>query len=239
MGLFGKKSCGNCGKELGLLGKRKLEDGYLCKDCASQLSPWFNERRSSTLVEVREQLADREANRAFVATFNPTLSMGDNTKVYVDEAAGKFIVTSTSRWRDDNPDVLDLTQVTGCNYNVEESRTEIMREKSDGTRESYNPKRWDVDYDFYVTITVNHRWFDDIRFKVNSRRIETRNSAEYQEAERHASEIREALMGVRSDIRETIAAANAPKMAAVCPSCGASCVPDANGRCEYCGGAML
>ena len=30
--LFGEKSCGVCGKELGLLGKRKLEDGYICKD---------------------------------------------------------------------------------------------------------------------------------------------------------------------------------------------------------------
>ena len=52
MGLFGrskeKKTCCACNKELGLLGKRKLEDGYVCKDCASLLSPWFSERRKST-----------------------------------------------------------------------------------------------------------------------------------------------------------------------------------------------
>lgn len=38
MGLFDKflekKECGICGKELGLLGKTKLQDGYVCKDCA-------------------------------------------------------------------------------------------------------------------------------------------------------------------------------------------------------------
>lgn len=242
MGLFGKKEkkvCGACGKELGLLGKRKLEDGYVCKDCASKLSPWFSERRASTVDEINEQLAYREANKAQVAAFNPTLTLGGNTKVYVDEAAGKFLVTSSSRWRDANPDVIELAQVTGCTYNVDESRTEIKREMPDGTEKSFNPPRYDYDYDFYTTINVNSRWFDEIRFKVNPHRIENLRSAEYQNAERQAAEICSVLMGARDQVRSDIAAANAPKMAAICPNCGASSVPDINGRCEYCGGAML
>ena len=243
MGLFGrskeKKTCCACGKELGLLGKRKLEDGYVCKDCASQLSPWFSERRKSTCNDIINQLAYREANKAEVAVFNPTLTLGGNTKVYIDEAAGKFFVTSQSRWRDANPDVIELSQVTGCDYNVDESRTELKREMPDGTEQSYNPPRYDIDYDFYVTINVNSPWFDDIHFKVNSSRIENLHSAEYQNTERQAQEISAALMGARNQVRETIAAANAPRMAAICPNCGATCIPDANGRCEYCGGAMF
>ena len=49
MGLFDKKYCDVCGEKIGLLGNRKLEDGNLCKDCAKKLSPFFSERRASTV----------------------------------------------------------------------------------------------------------------------------------------------------------------------------------------------
>ena len=49
MGLFDKKYCDICGEKIGLLGNRKLEDGNLCKDCARKLSPFFSERRNSTV----------------------------------------------------------------------------------------------------------------------------------------------------------------------------------------------
>ena len=52
-GLFEKKNCDVCGNKIGLLGNRKLEDGNLCKDCAAKLSPWFSERRHSTLDAVQ------------------------------------------------------------------------------------------------------------------------------------------------------------------------------------------
>ena len=52
MGLFGKifekKECSICGGEIGLLGNRKLEDGNMCKNCASLLSPWMTDRRHQT-----------------------------------------------------------------------------------------------------------------------------------------------------------------------------------------------
>ena len=47
--LFEKKICSVCGGEIGLLGNRKLEDGNLCKNCAKKLSPWFSDRRHSTV----------------------------------------------------------------------------------------------------------------------------------------------------------------------------------------------
>ena len=63
MGLFDKKYCDICGEKIGLLGNRKLEDGNLCKDCAKKLSPWFSDRRSSTVAEIKEQLEYRERNK--------------------------------------------------------------------------------------------------------------------------------------------------------------------------------
>ena len=50
MGLFDKKYCDVCGAKIGFLGNRKLEDGNLCKDCAGKLSPFFSDRRNSTVA---------------------------------------------------------------------------------------------------------------------------------------------------------------------------------------------
>ena len=122
MGFFGKmfekKNCDICGGEIGLLGNRKLEDGNLCKECASKLSPYFSDRRSSTVEEIRNQLDWREANKDRVAAFNATRTLGNDVKVLLDEYAARFMVTRNSRWRDANPDVLDFSQVTGCDTEV-------------------------------------------------------------------------------------------------------------------------
>ena len=53
MGLFDKKNCDICGEKIGLLGNRKLDDGNLCKNCAAKLSPWFEERRHSTVDDIK------------------------------------------------------------------------------------------------------------------------------------------------------------------------------------------
>lgn len=63
MGLFDKKNCDICGDKIGLLGNRKLDDGNLCKNCAAKLSPWFEERRHSTVEEIKRQLDYREENK--------------------------------------------------------------------------------------------------------------------------------------------------------------------------------
>ena len=55
MGLFDKKYCDICGEKIGLLGNRKLDDGNLCKECAKKLSPWFEERRHSTVKQIRKK----------------------------------------------------------------------------------------------------------------------------------------------------------------------------------------
>ncbi len=67
MGLFDKKYCDICGEKIGLLGNRKLEDGNLCKDCARKLSPFFSERRNSTVEDIKRQLAYRAENEKKLA----------------------------------------------------------------------------------------------------------------------------------------------------------------------------
>ena len=53
MGRFDKKYCDICGQKIGLVGNRKLENGNRCKDCAKKLSPFFSERRNSTVEDIR------------------------------------------------------------------------------------------------------------------------------------------------------------------------------------------
>ena len=255
--IFEKKVCAICGGEIGLMGNRKLEDGSLCKECASKLSPWFSERRSSTVAQISEQLAYREENKAAVSAFHATRTLGIYTKVLLDEDHRKFMVTSASNLKDANPDVLDYAQVTACQLDIDERKTEQKQKNDEGKEVSYDPPRYVYRYDFYVVIHVNFPYFDTIRFKVNRSSIEVTppalrvaairdvaafargSSVDFREAEQIGQDIVEALTGARQQVREEAVAASTPKAAVTCPFCGASTIPDAHGRCEYCGGSVV
>lgn len=260
MGLFGKifekKECAICGGEIGLLGNRKLEDGNMCKNCAAKLSPWFSERRSSTVEEIKEQLDYREANREKVAAFRTTRTLGECTKILLDEDAGVFMVTSARDLEEANPDVLAFSDVTGCNLDIDERKIELKREikKSDGTTEevSYNPPRYNYEYDFYMVIHVRNPYFDEIRFKLNNSTVEVEpaphmgmfggvqpmQDVDYIRYKETGEEIKAILLQIRQETRDVAAAAAAPKAAVTCPYCGATTTPDASGCCEFCGGAI-
>ena len=168
MGLFDKKYCDICGEKIGLLGNRKLEDGNLCKDCAKQLSPWFSDRRRSTVEDIKRQLAYREENRSKASQFRTTRSYGEDWKVLLDEEHRWFTVTRARDLADANPDILDYTALTGCRVDIDESRTEQKREGPDGKEVSYNPPRYEYSYDFEVIISVNNPYFDEMKFRLNN-----------------------------------------------------------------------
>ncbi len=196
MGLFDKKYCDICGEKIGLLGNRKLEDGNLCKNCAKKLSPFFSERRASTVEEIKQQLMYREENKKQLAFFNPTHIIGSDKKVYIDESARKFIVTSSSNWRESNPDIIEISQVTSCNVDIEEDRDEIKQTDSQGNKISYNPPRYKYEYEFNVEITVNSPWFTTIKFELTKfgDRPDSRYTDLYRDYERQADELKRALM---------------------------------------------
>ena len=168
MGLFDKKYCDICGEKIGLLGNRKLEDGNLCKDCAKKLSPWFSDRRRSTVEDIKGQLAYREENRERAAQFRTTRSFGEDRKVLLDEEHRWFTVTRARDLAEANPDILDFDAITGCRMDIDESRTELMREDADGKDVSYVPPRYEYSYDFFLVISVRHPYFDEMRFSLNS-----------------------------------------------------------------------
>ena len=167
MGLFSKKYCDVCGEKIGLLGNRKLEDGNLCKDCAKKLSPWFSDRRSSTVEEIKAQLAYREENRQKVAQFHTTKSYGESMKVLLDETHLWFMVTDARSLTEANPDVIDFSAIVDCTMDTREYHSEITRPGEDGKRVSYVPPRYEFRYDFDIILRVNTPYFDEIKFQLN------------------------------------------------------------------------
>lgn len=172
MGFFDKKYCDVCGEKIGLLGNRKLEDGNLCKDCASKLSPFFSDRKSSTVEEIKQQLAYREENRQQLAGFRATRIIGDRMKVMVDELGNRFIVTSSNDILKANPDIISISDVISCNLDLKMEDTELKQEDAQGKEVSYNPPRYCYSYNFFIEISVRNPWFSQIRFRLNSSDIE-------------------------------------------------------------------
>ena len=168
--LFEKKECSLCGGEIGLLGNRKLEDGNCCKECAAKLSPWFDDRRHSTVDQIRAQLAYREENEAALSGFRPTLAFGEDYKLRAELENGvpsRFVIERYDGYREENADLVSFRDVTSFNIDIQEDRDELKFTNSQGEEVSYNPPRYEYSYDFYAEITVNHPYFDDMRFRIN------------------------------------------------------------------------
>jgi hypothetical protein len=254
MGLFEKKYCSVCGEKIGLFGNRKLEDGNLCKDCASKLSPWFSDRRQSTVEEIKEQLRYREANKEEVASFNPTRTVGLNGKIYIDEDQKKFILTHVDNWRDSNPDVLSFSQITGCRKEIQETKTEEKTKDREGHFVSYDPPRYNYSYDFRLIVYVNHPYFDDMTLRYNSSSVKDErpdtseinarkglaqgavvHGPEYRKYEKELDELYDIVESLRLDKDQAPEPVEPARTPVKCIHCGAITTPDDRGCCEYCG----
>lgn len=176
MGIFGKlfekKVCSICDEEIGLLGNRKLEDGNCCKNCAKKLSPWFEERRHSTVEQIKEQLIYREQNRKELENFDISRAIGDSYKMYIEEVNGvptRFFVTNAREYMEKNPDIIAFRDVISCVSDIDVTDEEKKQRKDNGEMVSYDPPRFLHHYDFYIEMEIrNNPYFDRIRFRVNS-----------------------------------------------------------------------
>ena len=202
MGLFDafkKKDCEICGKEVGMFGYKKLEDGEICKDCVKLLSPWFDDRRHSTVEQIKAQIAYREENRKQLASFRPAKTFGEHAKIYVEYENGvpsRFAVTRYDDLMEENADLISFKDVISFKTDICEDRDEIKRQNAQGEMVSYNPPRYNYQYDFKVVIQVNHPYFDDIRIQLNNSTIELESEADFR---RSTGGIGQFLMGRQFD----------------------------------------
>ncbi len=223
MGLFDKKYCDICGNEIKFLGNRKLDDGNMCKDCAAKLSPWFSGRRHTSVAEIKEQLKYREENQKRLAQFNPKKVIGSYYKVYIDEDRKLFAVSNLSNWRNANPDLLSLSDVSDVHIDVKEDKDEITYKDAEGKQVSYDPKRYEYEYEFNVHIDVNHKFFDDMDFRLSNTRPDSTDSDEYRELVKESDELMMALTGRHFTDDHVSVGTDGPAAEGewFCPKCGA------------------
>ncbi len=179
MGLFDvfkKKDCEICGKDVNLFGYKKLEDGEICKDCEKKLSPFFDDRRHSTVEQIKAQLAYREENERALHRFNYSVVIGSYQKMYIELQGGvptRFVISSATDYKAGNPDIISFKDIASCTPDIRESRSEEKYTNDKGERVSYNPPRYEYSYDFNIRLTVSGcPYFDDIRVNLNSGNIE-------------------------------------------------------------------
>ena len=196
MGLFDKKFCDICGEKIGMLGNRKLSDGNMCKDCAKKLSPFCDDRRSSTLAEIKAHLQYREENKAVLRAFNPMITIdGDYKNIYVDTAKGTFVVSSNKpgSWDSENPDVIPISAITSLTLDIKEDKDEIYCKDAQGNNQSYVPPRYEYEYDFTLKFLVNTPYFDDFNVKLNTFSVKNMGSPEYNRYQQLAQQAMNAL----------------------------------------------
>ena len=192
MGLFDKKICDICGEKIGLLGNRKLDDGNLCKDCAKKLSPWFEERRHSTVEDIKRQLEYREKNKKAVMDFCITRQINTrNYNVFIDDNKGNFTVARKLDVNE-NPDIVPLSAIVQCRVDVDQQQQEETYTK-DGETVSYQPPVYKYEFDYTMRIKVRTQWFDDMDFRLNTFSISSDNRGELMEVEQTGHQIIAAL----------------------------------------------
>lgn len=197
MGLFDKKYCDICGEKIGLLGNRKVEDGNICSKCNKKLSPLFNERKRSTVAEIKEQLEYRAQNEVLLKQFNPMRTYGADKKIYIDLNARKFCVESGNNWREKNPDLIEFSQVMSCNLDIKEHRQELYTKDAQGNNRSYTPPRYKIEYEFEMHIGVNSPYFSEVIFDLTgyTNRPDSPYTDIYRQYEAQAHEIQSILTG--------------------------------------------
>ena len=190
MGLFDRKNCDICGGKPGLLGGKKVEDGVICGKCAKKLSPWAENRRHSTLEDIKKQLAYREENKARIANFSVTRSISsDSYTVFINDNTGEFVIGHDLS-EDENPDIVKISQVTSCRLDMQQYKKRI--EDKDAQGNVYNVRN-EITYDFKMLIGINSPYFDDMDFQLNSFSVQSYDQGKIFEYQNIANQIVNAL----------------------------------------------
>ena len=158
-------------------------------------------------------------------------------------------MTSAADLEKDNPDILNLSDVTGTNLSVDESKREMFRKVGDKSV-SFNPPRYEYSYDFRMTIYVSNPYFSEMEFDLNQQEVTFQEngrrfsgnvlseSPRYRHYEEMAEEIRKALStqpGSSAAVPQPVAPSSAPEAGNpswTCPYCGKV---NQGKFCEACG----
>ncbi len=178
--IFKKKACCICGNEVGLLGNRKLSDGNMCSKCAKKLSPWFEDRRESTVAQIREQLNYRARNAEELKDFHPTVVYGDSRRrMFVEERDGvpyRFCIANGEDYLDENADLVLVENIEEIIIDIQDNAHELLLQEEEKDEDGniiqeelyYDPPRYDYSFEFKATLLLkNIPWFDAMDLQLN------------------------------------------------------------------------
>ena len=177
MGLFKKNLCSICGNKVGFFTSHTLDDGIVCKECFGKLSPFFVDDDSTSVSDIKDQLAYRENNQEKVREFESTKMYGEKEHLFVDQSHRSFMIGTGKTVQDvksKNPDVIGFSSVKNMELKIEE---EVNEEKNGDV--SYFPRRFILKYDFYIVFEIDSPYFSKVQFKVNDKKIVIKRPTEY------------------------------------------------------------
>ena len=148
-------------------------DGCYCKECSKILSPFFIHKNTLTVNDLRKQIEERKNSEKLFRSFVPTVSIGKQSKLLIDESSNLFVVLSTlHNDGKQTPDVMNISQLTDCSIDIVEEKTEVKYKDFQNKTKSFSPPYYAYSYDFFVIISVNIPYIQSIRIKINSTTID-------------------------------------------------------------------
>ena len=122
----------------------------------------------------------------------------------MDDTKRQFTVT-TRFSVENNPDIVDLAQVSSCRLHIEQNRTEEQYRDSEGQMQDYNPPRYKYSYDYSIKLGINSPWFDDMDFRLNSFSVEDHDRMKMMDMENLGNQIVAALTGMQGGYGQAMA----------------------------------
>lgn len=191
-----KKNCGVCGDKASILTRIKLNDGFLCSDCAKKCSEHLDDFDEITADEIKKHLVyrKRNLNSDMLKAFSETMSLGNYEILRIDENHNHWLLETEKRLKNENPDIFMLSQVTDvlfirkkeCLNNFNEDRKDNNFFSKFTSKKNRKPV---YGYWFYVVIKVNHPCFTEINMRINKYIIHEKNQIEYLASVRKAQDI--------------------------------------------------
>lgn len=191
-----KKNCAVCKDKASILTRIRLNDGFLCSDCAKKCSEHLDDYDEITAEEIKQHLIYRKRNKnsQMLNEFKATKTLGDYEILKIDEEHKTWLLDTGKRLKNENPDVFYLSQITDV---VFERKKELLNQY-DESKKSKNSlikflnrkNRWPLyGYWFYVIIKVNHPCFSEINMRINKYIVNEINQIQYLYSVRMAQDV--------------------------------------------------
>lgn len=190
-----KKNCAVCKDKASILTRIRLNDGFLCSDCAKKCSEHLEDYDEITAEEIKKHLEYRERNKnsKMLTEFKATLTLGEHEILKIDEKHRTWLLDTGKRLKNENPDIFYLSQITDVNFVRKKELLNQYNENADTNsflRKFLNKKNlWPLyGYWFYVIIKVNHPCFSEISMRINKYIVQETNQVQYLSCVRYAQD---------------------------------------------------